>query len=95
MRGTDIPASRRAGPLSWACGFRSPVISRHSSWQGPGFRWHEAIYSGGMGVSSFPPERSGEVWEEASASASLTSQLSFNEVLVFQKQKCTEAEPLA
>ena len=56
----------------------SPVVSRRSVWQGPGFRWHEAIYTV---LSCSSPERSGEVWEEASASAtaSLTSQLSFYE----------------
>lgn len=57
-----------------------------------------AQVSGGMRLctwfSYFPPERSGEVWEEANASASLVSQLSFLRVSAFQKQKFTEAELL-
>lgn len=68
-----------------------PVISRHSVWQGPGFRWHEVM---NMVLSYFPSERSGEVWKEANASASLTSQLSFLRVSAFQKQNFSEAELL-
>lgn len=62
----------------------SPVISRHPVWRGPGFRWREAIYKV---LSYSAPERSSEVWEEAStsASASLSSQLSFTEGVSFSK----------
>lgn len=47
-----------------------------------------------MVLSYFPSERSGEVWKEANASASLTSQLSFLRVSAFQNQNFSEAELL-